>query len=80
MTSNQANQILGKNGLYPDKFSKSKGIFTFKNSYFYRHGRTAQAIANKIKEIFPKAKIISAIDDYKRWPAISYFVVKFTIY
>lgn len=68
---------LSKKGLYADSLTKSKGIWTFKKSYFYRLGQSAEVIAEKIEEALPKAKIVSSNDKWNRWPKRSYFEVKF---
>ena len=68
---------LSKKGLYADKLTKNKGVWKFKKSYFYKLGQSAEAIAKKIEEALPEAKIISASDRWNCWPKSSWFEVKF---
>jgi len=70
---------LSKKGLYPDKLTKSKNIWTFKRSYFYKMGQSATKIAEEILKALPEATILSSENQFKRWPATSWFVVKFEI-
>ena len=57
-----------------DKISFGRnGFITVKKDYYYRHGKSADQLANKISKWFPQAKTEETYDDYKS----SCFVVKF---
>lgn len=68
-------------GTYPDsiRYSTKENLFTAKWGYFYRHGRTAEGCAEKVKTALKEVQIISAKDIWNPWPKDSYFEVKFRI-
>jgi len=68
-------------GTYPDsiRYSTKENLFTAKWGYFYRHGRTAEGYAEKIKTALKGVHIASARDIWNPWPKDSYFEVKFRI-
>jgi hypothetical protein len=79
MTKAQLLKKLQEEGIYPDRLVKhSDRTFTFKQSYFYQMGNSADKIAEKIKEALP-AEIIEAKDEWKPWPKTSYFTVIFKV-
>ena len=67
------------------QLTKSKGIFTARQSFFYRHGRSEEKLAEKIKERIPNAVIVDMGEVYKPFKGgasvskQSHFWVKFTI-
>ena len=60
-------------------FSKKDSAFVVKRTYFYRHGMTAEKLADHVKTLLPAASVVSARDYWKAWPATSYFEVRFTL-
>lgn len=65
MTSiKEARRILSES--FHDKGAVSfyRGIFTIRESYFYRHGRTAEKLVAKILEALPEVKVIKSGDHY----------------
>ena len=68
-----------------DALSKRQGIYTARDEYFYRHGKTEQDLVNKIKAVFPNANIIEAGDHWAPFRGgasvarSSHWFVKFTI-
>ncbi len=65
-------------GIHEDRLTAhADGSFTFKRSYYYMMGNSAEKIAEKIKTAIPEVKILEAYDAWKAWPKTSYFVVKF---
>lgn len=80
MKKDQIKKALEENNIFPDKLTQHKdGTFTFKRSFFYTHGISADIIAEKIKKALPGVVILEAFDDWKEWPKTSYFVVRFTL-
>lgn len=61
------------------QYSAKSGEYVAKESFFYKHGNTAEKFAAYIQSIFPAATIHSAIEGWKAWPKTSYFVVRFSI-
>ena len=55
------------------------GSFSLKESYFYRHGRTAEALVKQVMRLFSTASIIETRDDFRAWPTTSYLVAHFRI-
>jgi hypothetical protein len=73
-------EALFQKGIHPDKLVRhTDGSFTFKRSYFYRHGSSPEKYAEAIKKAIPNAVILDRYDDFAAWPKTSYFVVKFEI-
>jgi hypothetical protein len=62
-----------------EKVSLSKGVFTVKKSFFYTFGYSSDKMWDKVKTLFPDAILIENRDDWKNWPKISYFIVKFKL-
>ena len=78
MTTKEVETRMNAEHFYPDKISKSKGIFTIKQSYFFHFGQTSQKLAEDVKKIFGKEiQIFETRDDFESWPKTSYLVVKF---
>jgi hypothetical protein len=73
--------VLWKAGIYSAHLSKSGNIFTWKHSFFYTHGGSADKYSNQIRNALEKAgfrcTIMETRNDWKNWPKTSYFVVKF---
>ena len=69
-------KLSGK-GLYADKLTNSKNVWTLKKSYFYRMGQSAEQLAQALLKALPEARVLSAEDKFNRWPKTSYFVVRF---
>ena len=46
------------------KVSKKAGVFTARRGFFYTHGRSEKDLVQRIKEKYPKAKII---DSGEQW-------------
>ena len=63
---------------YADKIvCKQDGSVEVKHSYFYRHGNTAEKWADRVKSNLEKAGFkveVDSRDDFRQWPADSYFV------
>lgn len=68
---------LSKKGFYAEKLTKRKGVWTFKKSYFYHYGMSAEEVGMRIKEALPKAEIISIVNEWNCWKERSWFIVKF---
>ena len=67
-----------------DKLSFRKdGTIIAKKGYFYRHGDTANKVADNLKSKLDShglsITIVNAYDDFKPWPKDSNFVVEFKI-
>ena len=78
MTRKQIIEALKKAGIRFDKLGKNKnGNFTFRRSFFYTNGYSSHKAADRIREAIPAAKIIDCRDEWKSWPATSYFFVEF---
>lgn len=69
---------LSKRGLFPDKFTYCKGVFTYKESYFYTFENSPRKIADKIMAALPKITIIDTENQWRHWPKTSWFIVKFS--
>lgn len=67
---------LAESDIYPDKVvCKKDGTVEVKDSYFYRHGRSAETWSERVMEVLgDTAELVEARDDYKQWPGTSYFV------
>ena len=78
-TATEITTTLNENGCYPDKLSKSKGIFTAKFSYFYKHGQDEGFYAAKIEHALPAVQIVKAEDCWNLWPKESFFKITFTV-
>ncbi len=67
-------------GIYEDRFMAHKdGSFTYKRSFYYKHGNSSDNIAERITEAIPGAVVLEARDNQRAWPNTSYFVVKFKV-
>ena len=66
-----------------EHLSFSKGIFTWKKSFFYTFGNSADKYATRIQKLLGESgiriKILETTDGRKSWPKISYFIVKFKV-
>lgn len=58
-------------------YSKAKGTFTLKRSYFYTHGRTPKTLADKLA-VRMSVEVIGTGDAYRTWPKTSFHWVEFT--
>jgi hypothetical protein len=70
---------LNEKGFYPDKLTYSKNVWTFKKSYFYKMGQSADELAAKLTMLLPELVVLSSEDKHARWPKTSYFIVKFEV-
>lgn len=70
---------LNEKGLYPDKLTYRKGVFTYKDSYFYTLGNSPEKLADKIMAALPKITIVDTENQWRRWPKTSWFIVKFSL-
>jgi hypothetical protein len=52
---------------------RANGDVEVRHSYFYRHGRTAEGFAAKVRAAFPDHEVQSN-DEWRAWPGTSYFV------
>lgn len=73
-----------KENVNADKIIKSKGIFKFKDFFYYKHGKTAESFKVKIVKELNKLGInsIDVIDYFERWqawPKDSWFEVSIKI-
>ena len=51
-----------------DHVSKSKGLFTIRKSFFYRHGYNSEKMVAKVKGRLDNAKIkYNIVDHYEHW-------------
>lgn len=67
-----------KESLHMDSLTFGRdGTITAKRGFFYRHGMSAELLAEKIKKALPEAIIIEAYEHWAAWPKDSYWVVKF---
>lgn len=48
-----------------DSVSISKGIVTVRQGFFYRMNKTSDDLVNKVKTLFPQAKIIDSGEIWK---------------
>ncbi len=62
MTTNDVLQLLIVGNIRPEKLTKFKGEFIYRQGFFYTHGNSAHKIAEKIKLVLPNAKITSTQD------------------
>ena len=60
MTNNEI-----KDKLFVDKVAVSKGVYKIYQGFFYTHGYTAEKLAEKVKSVFPEAKIIGSGEQWK---------------
>ena len=71
--------------LHVSQVTKSKGVFTARQGFFYRHGRNEEELAQKIQDRFPNAEIIDMGEVYKAFKGgasvakQSHFWVKFKL-
>lgn len=56
-----------------------KGDVQVNKGYFYRHGMTPDALADKVLKLFPEAKIVDLGDHWAPWPKDSYMWVIFRL-
>ena len=62
-----------------------KGIWTVRECYFYRYGRTQEILAEKVKKILPQCQIIDLGDHWANFnggaslKASSHFWVQFKV-
>ena len=69
----------------PGCVSYYKGVWTVREGYFYRHGRSEDKVALRVLGIFPEAKIVDKGDHWATFnggasiKASSHFWVKFTV-
>jgi len=68
-----------------DSYSCKGGVFTVRQGFFYRHGKTSEDLRNKVLAAFPSAVIIDSGEVYKpfrSWATLanqSHWYVKFTV-
>ena len=62
-----------------DHHSVRKGVYTVKESYFYRHGKSPETLYKKIQKVIPEVKLVELDDKFNAWPKDSYFIVNFTV-
>lgn len=81
----KAEQVAEMIGCDSNKISKSRGVFTYRVGFFYRHGGSSQIVADRLKAKIPNATIV---DHGEKWVAFkggaplakqSHWWVKFTI-
>lgn len=70
---------------HPDQLSKSKGIYTARWGYFYRHGRTSDECVQSVLDGLSGVRVIDSGDVWKSFRGgasvknQSHFFVKFQI-
>ena len=86
MTNKEIRAILQDHfGTETGAVSLHKGIWTVREGYFYRHGRSAETLVKKVQGIFPQAHIIDQGDHWANFnggaslKASSHFWVQFKI-
>lgn len=77
MTRAKVLGLLYSAGIYEDNLRLRNGVFTFKRAYFYRHGNSAEKVAERLKKAIPDIEIVETEDQWNSWPKTSYFVVRF---
>jgi hypothetical protein len=70
--------------LNPDTLiAKRDGTFEARSGYFYRHGRSADGFASRIKRTLGalglEVDILEVQDRWAPWPRDSYFMVRFAV-
>lgn len=82
MTANQVLELLNEKGVYPDKLFKGtregQKVYIARFGFFYRFGNTEETFAEKVS-VALDAKIITAIENYQRWPKDSYWEISFQL-
>jgi len=63
MASKKLEEI--KDAVGADTISKKNGIITVRKSFFYTHGYTAEQFADRVKQHFPNAQIVSLDEVWK---------------
>jgi hypothetical protein len=67
-------------GLSPDQLKVARdGTVTFRQSYYYKMGKSPELLAKQIQSALPDAQIVSTNDEFAQWPKSSYFAVKFKV-
>lgn len=51
--------------VYCDQVTFSKGVFTVRRGFYYRHGKTVQDLENVVKTAFPDVVIIDSGEVWK---------------
>jgi hypothetical protein len=78
MTRKNLNAMLEKARIIVDRVSlKQDGTIELRRSYFYRHGSTAESVADRLAQSLPELRLIEARDEWRAWPKTSYFVAVF---
>ena len=68
-----------------DTCSKNKGVFTVRVGFFYRHGRTAEWLKEKVLNAYPQANIVEFGEVWKPFGGgasvanSSHWFIKFTL-
>ena len=66
-------------GICDKVMAKKDGSYEVRRGYFYRHGITAEKLAEGIKHRIPEAAIQEVQDHWAPWPRDSYFRVTFVV-
>ena len=61
------------------RFNRDNRTIVARRSYFYHNGQTADNLALGILKLFPTATIVGVRDQFRQWPAESYFQINFTV-
>ena len=78
-----ANEVQEATGV--DQVTKSKGVYTARVGFYYRHGKDAAYVVRIIQEAFPEAKIEDSGEVWKPFNGgasvarQSHWFVKFTL-
>jgi hypothetical protein len=83
-TFNQIADIIGKYKKGDSDGVKRKGKhFAYKQTFFYKHGQTAESVAENIKNKLAAAgiriKIIDKDEHWAAWPADSFWEITFAV-
>ena len=76
MTTEQIRQRLVVIGITNGKLFQRKGVVTLRRAFFYRYQVKVDYITSKIREAFPKAKMLEVNERWFNFPRESYFEFK----
>ena len=85
LSAKQVEEKFNDKSIYPDEITLKSGIYTIREGFFYRHGKTTKDLLNKVKSVFPNATIIDSGEIYTAFNGgakiskQSHWFVKFTL-
>lgn len=84
-TNKEVASALGKGGIYNGVSRHKDGSWSVKDTYFYRGGRTPENRKDRVAKALDAAipgryKITDVKNNYRDWPKLSFFEVKFRVH